>query len=246
MWESVLSVPGWGNDILYTQCFPHPLLCSMHLPGTDKQVPGPARSPHIFRASAKGKGSTLPLPVPASPLLREGEQSGVLMPAFISSSVSGNQTRGEPGAGASPHLRPRHAWVMWGHHIREPLPAGSWQGVAGSLGSADVPGILGSSAGFLRGTSGLGVVALDVALIGPWQTLCVTNLRQMGPGHSAGHSRHRRGHPLTVRLGKLRHSSQMAPFPSLPLLSTQPQLRLQVPRNCCVLAKLWVGYGAEG
>lgn len=87
------------------------------------------------------------------------------------------------------------------------------------MGSADVPGILGSSAGFLRGTSGLRVMALDVALIGSWQTLCVTNLRQMEPEHSAGHSRHRRGHPLTVRLGKLRQSSQKVPFLLLSLLS---------------------------
>lgn len=41
----------------------------------------------------------------SSPHLRAGEQAGGLLPAFISSSVSGNQTRGEPGAGASPYLR---------------------------------------------------------------------------------------------------------------------------------------------
>lgn len=70
-------------------------------------------------------------------------------------------------------------------------------------------------------------MALDVALIGPWQTLCVTNLRQMELEHSGGHSRSRRGHPLTVRLGKLRQSSQMVPFLQLPLLSPSSSLRFQ-------------------
>lgn len=66
-------------------------------------------------------------------------------------------------------------------------------------------------------------MALEVALISPWQTLCVTNLRQMGPEHLVGH----RWHPLIVKLGKLRQRSQSVPFLPLPLLSPSSGARFQ-------------------
>lgn len=108
------------------------------------------------------------------------------------------------------------------------------------MGSADVPGILGSSAGFLRGTSGLSVMALEVALISPWQTLCVTNLRQMEPEHLVGH----RWHPLIVKLGNLRQRSQTVPIFQLPLLSLSSGGRFQ--STGVPWASLWIVRAQKG
>lgn len=101
------------------------------------------------------------------------------MPAVISSSVADNQTRGEPGAGTSPYLGSQACLGDVGSPHQGTTACRTLED-SGVIGVSRCPGILGSS-GFLRETSGLRVMALEGALIGQWQTLCVTNLGQMEP-----------------------------------------------------------------
>lgn len=110
------------------QCSLARSFCPIHLQGQRSRCQDLLGAHLSSEASAKAKCPLVVCAKPASPLPRAGEWAGGLMPAFISSSVSGNQTGVSLGRGPPHTSGPRHAWVMWGHHIREPLPAGSWQG----------------------------------------------------------------------------------------------------------------------
>lgn len=141
-WKSVLSAPGWGSVLLYDcPIMMHQLsVCSPNgSPGQRSRCQDLLGAHLSSEASAKAKCPLVACAKPASPLPRAGERAGGLMPAFISSSVSGNQTGVSLGRGPPHTSGPRHAWVMWGHHIREPLPAGSWQGNSGVIGVSRCP-----------------------------------------------------------------------------------------------------------